>query len=482
MKKNNFINMMWFTLSRKRTYSLYILLIIAIACKDDEELLTDDITITDDVVNTDDNVAPEEGFTVQYTSIYGGSQVDTFQAITATPDGGFAALGHTQSVDGDVTDNDSQINKLWLVKADQDGAIQWSKTYGGSEDSRGTKVITTTDGGYAILGYSESSDGDMTENAGFYDHWIAKLDAQGNILWQKSYGFSGSDQAYGLIQTTDGGFFTSGFLDVTASQGEGNDGIQDPNNTNDNTRATLHGVGEFWGHKLDANGNLVWRRYYGGTNNDRSYEALQAPDGGILMVGNSESNDFDISDSQGSYDFWAVRLSASGDLLWERSLGGSQIEIAYTATTTSDGAYLLAGDTRSSDGDVTNFRGSADVWLVKLSDQGELLWQKTLGGSNFETTRSITQTPDGYAITGASRSLDGQVTTNNGQNDIWVVSIDQDGELLKQQSFGGNGQDFGYGITATTDGTLIIAGDTDSTSGPLVASKGATDAVIIKLN
>lgn len=467
------------TLSRKRYY--LILLIIALGCKEDDSPLEDEGITTDDVVTTDDGNTNTQGFTVDFIKVLGGSQVDTFQSVAVSSDGGYVALGHTQSIDGDVTDNDTQINKLWLVKTNEDGDVQWSKTYGGSEDNRGSKVISTTDGGYAMLGYSESSDGNLTENAGFYDHWVVKLDSEGAIEWQKSFGFSGSDQALDIIQTTDGGYFTSGFLDVSASGGDGNDGFQEDQDISQ-TRATLHGVGEFWGHKLDASGNLVWRRYFGGSNNDRAYAAAQAPDGGILMTGSSESEDFDVSASQGSYDFWAVRIDNTGTLLWEKSMGGSQIEIAYALTTTADGNYLLAGDTRSSDGDVTSFRGSADVWLVKIDDQGELLWQKTLGGSNFDTARAITPISGGYALTGASRSADGQVTQNNGQNDFWVATINENGELQKEQSFGGNSQDFGYGITATSTGALLIAGDTDSTSGPLTAQKGATDAVLIKLN
>ena len=227
---------------------------------------------------------------------------------------------------------------------------------------------------------------------------------------------------------------------------------------------------------------MEWRRYFGGSNNDRSYAVVASPQGGVLMVGNSESDDFDISNPNGSYDFWAVRLTGSGDLLWEKSLGGSQIDIAYAATTTSDGGYILAGDTRSNDGDVSTFRGSADVWLVKIDDQGDLIWQKTLGGSNFDTARAITRIPGGYAIAGASRSADDQVTINNGQNDIWVAAIDESGSLQRQASFGGNSQDFGYGIAATTNGDIIVVGDTESTMGPLTSLNGTTDAVLIKLN
>ena len=126
----------------------------------------------------------------------------------------------------------------------------------------------------------------------------------------------------------------------------------------------MHGVGEFWGHKLDANGDLVWRRYFGGTNNDRVNQVIEAQDSGILMIGASESNDFDVTDSRGSYDFWAVRLDQEGNLIWEQSYGGSEIDIAYSAVTTSDGGYLLVGDTRSNDLDVTNHRAVSYTHLT----------------------------------------------------------------------------------------------------------------------
>ena len=474
------------SLSRKRVYIILIATIIFISCSKDESTTSDDAIVTDDTAITDDDNTGNDNtaidLNIDFTQVLGGSQNDSFRAVVATPDGGYAALGDSQSIDGDITDNDSQINKLWFVKMNQEGAIVISKTYGGSEDNRATDIINTSDGGYAILGYSESSDGDLTENNGFYDHWIAKLDSQGNIEWEHSYGFPGSDQANALIQTSDGGFFTAGFLDVSASGGDGNNGFQEnTEENNQNNRATLHGVGEFWGHKLNASGELVWRRYFGGSNNDRAYDVTSSPDGGILMVGASESADFDISASQGSYDFWAVRIDNTGELVWEKSLGGTEIDIGYAVTNTTDGAYILAGDTRSSDGDITNPRGNADIWLVKLTDNGEILWQKNLGGSNFDTLRAITNTPNGYAITGASRSSDDQVTENNGQNDLWIATTDTSGNLTDQLVIGGNNQDFGYGITTTTQGDIIVVGDTASTNGPLTTSNGETDAVLIKI-
>lgn len=472
------MNYLLSTLSRKRLPTLFLLLLIAISCSDDDSDTpipenTDSETETpapdtesEDPVNTD--------LLLDFIAVQGGSQNDTYRDVIATSDGGFAALGYSQSIDGDITDNTIQVNMYWLTKIDNAGNIQWSKTYGGSEDDRGEKVIQTFDGGYAILGYSRSSDGDVSANEGFHDHWLVKLDANGTIEWEKNYGFSGSDQAFSLVQTSDGGYFTAGFLDVTASDGEGDDG--------EPTRGAQHGVGEFWGHKLDANGTREWRRYFGGTNNDRAYATVQTDDGGILMVGASESNDFDISDPKGSYDFWAVRLDAQGSFLWEQSYGGSEIDIAYAVTKTPDGNYLIAGDTRSTDGDVTNFKGNADVWLVKINDQGTLLWEKTLGGTGFDSARAITTSPNGFALTGTSRSTDIDVTENNGQNDIWVAIVSDTGDLQNQLVFGGNDIDFGYGIASNPQGSIIVAGDTQSTSGELTNTYGASDAVLIKIN
>ncbi len=479
MRKKIFHNNSFSTLSRKRIYIILLTLFTFISCSKDESTSTNDDEgfTNDDDGNTDDNDTLDN-LSIEFIKVLGGSQNDSFRAVVSTSDGGYAAIGDSQSTDGDITDNDDQINQLWLVKTDQNGTIIFSKTYGGSEDNRATDIITTSDGGYAILGYSESSDGDLTDNNGFYDHWIAKLDSQGTIEWQHNYGFSGSDQANALIQTTDGGFFTAGFLDVTASGGDGNNGFQENNQT---TRNTLHGVGEFWGHKLDASGNLVWRRYFGGSNNDRAYDVTNAPDGGILMVGASESADFDISASQGSYDFWAVRIDNSGELLWEKSLGGTEIDIAYAVTNATDGAYIIAGDTRSSDGHITAPRGNADIWLVKLNDEAEIVWQRSLGGSNFDTLRDITNTSNGYVITGASRSSDGQVTENNGQNDFWIATTDTSGNLTDQLVIGGNNQDFGYGVTTDSQGNIIVVGDTASTNGSLTTSNGETDAVLIKI-
>ncbi|RMB58605.1 hypothetical protein EAX61_09925 [Dokdonia sinensis] len=458
--------MLLFTLSRKRLHLLSLFLIFAVACSDDESPTPD----TEEIETTDDNGSTEEPvdmLEVAFIKTYGGSQADSFRDVIATSDGGFATLGFSQSVDGDIIDNSEQVNMYWMVKTDTEGAIQWSKTYGGNNDDRGQKLIQTQDGGYALAGFAQSSDGDITSNEGFYDQWVVKLDASGNVQWERNFGFSGSDQANAIVQTSDGGYFVAGFLDVSASDGEGNDG--------------RHGVGEFWVHKLDANGNLIWRRFFGGSNNDRANDVVATTDGGVIMVGSSESDDFDITNPKGSYDFWAVKIDSNGNLQWQKNYGGSETDTAYAITTTADGNYIIAGDTRSADGDITNFKGTADVWIVKINNQGDLIWEKTLGGTGFDAARDIIPQGNGFVITGASRSEDGDITENKGQSDIWVAQLDADGDVQWQKTLGGSGLDFGYGAAVSQNGSIMIAGDGNSNDQDITGSNGSIDGLLIKI-
>ncbi|WP_181899480.1 hypothetical protein [Flagellimonas nanhaiensis] len=411
---------------------------------------------------------------IEWVKTYGGSGEDTAQSIIQTSDGGYAVLGYSNSINGDLMGKTQEVNDYWLLKLDANGDLEWSKTYGGSKDDKGQSVIQTLDGGYAIVGYAMSDDGDGTNNQGFHDNWILRLDASGNILWEKSFGFAGHDHSYDVVQTPDGGFFFAGFLDVTLSNGEGNFGK--------GSYLTRHGVGEFWGTKLDANGNLQWRRYFGGTNNDRAHGVVQANDGGFVMAGFSESDDFDISNTKGSYDFWVVKVDSSGNMLWERSFGGTGIEISYDIVKTQDGGYAIAGNTFSTDTDVSKNNGESDVWLIKIDDSGNLLWERTFGGTGFDAARGLSTTSDGgFVLAGNSKSLDGDASESNGENDLWVIKTDAQGNLTYQQSFGGANLDFGFDVLENSNGSLVVVGETASDLFQDIGSKGMTDLVIIKI-
>ncbi len=441
-----------------------LFLITLFSCKKDD----------DSVIANDDDI-PSVDFSGElvWAKTYGGSNEDDATSIVKTPDGGYAIAGFTLSNDGDILDKTTTDADFWVFKLDAEGTLVWSKTYGGSNDDRATKIINTEDGGFAVTGYTRSNDGDVSINNGFYDYWLLKLDASGNIQWEKTYGFSGNDQGQSVIQTADGGYFLTGFLDFDGRASQG---------TTVKSQGR-HGVGEFWAIKTDASGEVEWTQYYGGTNNDRSYDVVQTDDGGFIMIGNTESDDFDITDSKGSYDFWAVRVTSSGEIVWAKNYGGSAIEIAYSITKSQDGNYFIVGDTRSTDQDVTNNKGNADAWLIKINDNGDLLWQKTYGGTQFDTGRSAEQFPDAkIAVFGSSRSQDQDVSANYGQSDFWLVITDQDGSIILEKNFGGSNLEFGNDSVITQDNKVVVVGSSQSSDFDVPENKGSKDALILLLN
>lgn len=403
----------------------------------------------------------------------GGSRNDVAQSVIATNDGGFAVLGYTQSNNGNILDKSDESYDFWLLKFDSNANLEWTKTFGGSEDDRGFSLIQTSDSGYALLGYTSSSNGDVSTHNGARDFWLVKTDTEGTLIWEKTYGFSGVDQGTHIIETSDNNLMISGVLDVTAS---GGDGIFGRN-------TTRHAGGDYWLLKLTSTGDLIWSRYYGGSFTDVPYEFVETPSGEVLIVGSSDSNDVDISSSKGSYDFWTVNANSNGELNWERSYGGAEIDEARGIINSNDGNYVIVGDTRSRDQDVSLNNGAADIWLIKISDNGEILWNRSIGGTNFDVPRSISSTLDGgYIIAGSSRSSDGQLSLNQGQNDAWLVKMNENGDLMSQKSFGGSDIDFGYDATQLQNGAYILVGESNSDNGDIQENKGFTDLLIIKTN
>lgn len=409
------------------------------------------------------------------TLAFGGSGDDTARSVIETSDGGFAVLGFTNSINGHLATKTLEVNDYWVLKFNSQNELEWQKTYGGSGDDRGQAIIQTSDGGYAITGYAQSDDGDASNNEGFHDNWILKLDATGNILWQKSFGYAGHDHSYDLVETADNGLFFSGFLDVTSSNGEGA--------TDKNSSLFAHGVGEFWGTKIDNEGVLQWRKYFGGTNNDRAYGVVKADDGGYVMAGFTESDDFDISSSKGSYDFWVVKVNKLGDLEWEQSFGGTGIDQAQDIANTTDGGYAIVGHTFSTDIQVTENYGESDIWLVKINRMGRLDWQRNFGGSEFDAAHSVKPTLDGgFLLAGNSKSSDADLTANNGENDMWLLKTNETGELLWQISIGGSDLDFAYDAIETSTGDIIVVGESASADFPNHTLKDAQDLIILRFS
>ncbi len=417
--------------------------------------------------------APEIGIKIislNKSVTYGGTKNEIARSVISFNDGSYAVVGFTQSLDGDVSTSKTETQyDFWVLKFDSNDNLQWQKVYGGSSDDKAYKAISTSDNGITIAGYSKSNDGDLNSNEGFEDFWVLKLDNNGTIQWQTTTGFLGVDQAFSLTQTTDGGIFVGGILDVTSSNGEGN-----------SLAKTQHAGGDYWAIKLNSNGDIEWRNYFGGTNTDTCYDVVETTDGYIL-VGSSDSTDVDINNNKGSYDFWIIKIDNAGNLLWEKNFGGTEIDEARAITKTNDGNFIIVGDTRSNDQDISINNGGADLWVIKINNDGELLWEKNFGGSNFDVARSINKTSDGgYVISGSSRSLDNGFT-NQGQNDAWILKISSEGNEEWQQIIGGSNIDFFYDAIELEDGSFVAVGESSSNDGNIETNKGFSDLLIIKL-
>ena len=350
-----------------------------------------------------------------------------------------------------------------LVSLSAQATIQWQKTYGGSEFEQLYSIQQTTDSGFVMVGVTFSNNGDVSGNHGGVDFWVVKVTESGVIQWKKTYGGSNNDWPYSIQQTSDGGYIMAGLTMSNNGDVLGN-----------------HGDRDCWVVKLNGAGTIQWQKSLGGSGPDEGWSVKQTSDGGYIVAGGSASNNGDVMGNHGYYDVWVVKLSGAGDIQWQKSLGGSNADNAKCVIQTSDGGYMVAGETESNDGDVSVSYGNPDFWIVKLDEAGSIEWEKALGGIGIDVARSISQLSDGnYVVSGYVGSA---VPGHLGGFDYWVVKLNSTGEVLWQKAYGGGENDQAYGMQATTDGGFIIIGDSYSTNGDVLGNDGGLDIWVLKLN
>ncbi len=356
---------------------------------------------------------------LQWKRSIGGIGSEVPNSIQQTFDGGFIIAGSHQNVNNVSGNGNHGSSDFYIVKLSSNGVIQYSEfnlpqgeQYGGTGGEIASSIQQTLDSGYIVAGYSYSSDGDLSTNYGQSDYWIVKLNSLFVIQWQKTYGGSLEDEAQSIQQTSDGGYIVAGNsrshdFDVTSNIGN-------------------H---DYWILKLNSVGELVWQGSYGGSAEDYPKSIHQTNDGGYIIAGYTISQ-LGLNNNQfGSFDYYVVKINATGTIQWHKSYGGRKDDVALAIQITCDDGYILSGYSFSVDGDITNHHGSnttSDSWIVKLTSTGIIEWENSLGGSNIDAATSIQQTEDkGYIICGYSFSSDGDVTLNHGQEDFWIVKLQQ---------------------------------------------------------
>jgi len=349
----------------------------------------------------------------RWAETLGGPKPDTFGSLLSGSDDDVFVSGETQSYgygNGDV----------WLLKVGPDGNVLTQRTYGDASTESGS-FRTTSDGGFVCAGATMSSRG-MGRRDRLGDLWVLRTDGTGKILWQRSYGGSGADGANDIRQTTDGGFIVVG---QTQSFGSGGwDG---------------------WVLRLTSTGNVVWQKALGGKKDDMLGSVRTTADGGFIVAGTTESY------GAGSSDAWLLKLTSSGRVDLQKTFGGPQADGGCVAGMTSDGGYLLTAHTSSFGA------GEQDAWVLKLKNTGSVVWQMTYGGPKNDWVGPYRiHEGKSYLLTGFSESY------GHGQSDAWLFNINDKGKMIWQRTYGGTGQDWGGSVTTLDGGDLLLAGYTDS--------------------
>jgi len=366
---------------------------------------------------------------------------DTFRIVQSLPDGGYVLGGESYSAASDWD--------YWTVRIDGDGRVLWSHSFGGAGGDELRDLQLTSDGGFLLGGWSSSGiEGARTSpNYGGYDFWIVRLDANGNKLWDRSFGGAGHDGIYGLQPTTDGGYILGG----VSESGVGG------NKTSPNL-----GMFDFWLVRVDANGNKLWDRSYGGAKRDFWAKARQTRDGGFVMFGTSESEPGGNKTSllYGEDNAWIVRTDANGNKLWDQSYGGNRFEWLAGVAELADGALLFAGGSASESGGnkTTPAFGEGDGFILVLNADGSKRRDQSFGGISYDWFLSLAPMPDGgFIIGGASQSpVSGNKTSPNvSVQDPWLVRLDASGHKLWDRVAPGG---FLEDVRPTSDGGFIIVG------------------------
>ncbi|HQZ78378.1 MAG TPA: hypothetical protein PK190_10465, partial [Bacteroidia bacterium] len=356
--------------------------------------------------------------------------------------------------------------------------IEWQNTIGGNYYDQLNSIQQTSDGGYILGGWSDSNiSGDKTEDSqGNYDYWVVKLDAAGNIQWQNTIGGNSVDYLTSIQQTTDGGYILGGWS---------NSGVSGDKTENS------QGANDYWVVKLDPIGYIQWQNTIGGGSYDYLTSIQQTTDGGYILGGMSQS---DVSGDkteicQGDFDYWVVKLDASGNIQWQNTIGGNSWDELESLEQTTDGGYILGGYSYSDiSGDKTeNCQGNHDYWVVKLDASGNIQWQNTIGGNLDDLLYSVQQTSDGgYILGGASGSgFSGDKTeSSQGYFDYWVVKLYTTGNIQWQNTIGGGSLDHLNSIQQTSDGGYILGGVSisDISGDKTENSQGANDYWVVKLD
>jgi S-layer homology domain len=336
---------------------------------------------------------------------YGASENETVSSFVQTSDSGFMVAGVTNSMGAGAND-------LLLIKLNSLGSIQWQKTIGGGAADYSPAVLENADGTFIIAATA------ISFGNGSQDIWVIKLNATGNILWQKIYQTTSNEVAVSIAQDATGGYLIGGAVFSS-------------------------GVPHALLVKIDGLGAVQWQKTYGGTGADY-ISSVKRFGNDYIICG------YTASWGHGGYDFWMFRVNATGTVVWQKTYGGALNDMAIDFEPAGSTGYLVVGSTESF---ATN---GSDFWIIKINTIGDLVWQKHYHAGYGDRLYSIKTTGSNFVATGRTDLFGTEYW------DLVVMQLDGNGGLVWQKMYGGVDNDSGYSMIVLADSSLMVAGYTDS--------------------
>ena len=355
---------------------------------------------------------------------------ETANSMQQTTDGGYIVAGSTNSsgVPGHP--------HAWVVKLDSLGNVVWQKTYGGNGPDGACSVQQTSDGGFIVAGDLGTFAG-CPARGNLNQAWVFKLDPMGNIVWQRTYLRSAS--ADSIQQTSDGGFILAGWGQPACVI----------------CFSPPFGV---WVVKLTPLGNITWQQVYSIGITSFASSVRQTSDGGFMVAGSVKECCFGNADN---WDALIFKVNATGGIVWQKTYGGPDVDEAHSIQLTSDSGFIVAGESSSfgaGDADGWGAQGNCifpcpHAWVLKMDALGNVIWQKSYGGTIIDHANSVDQTSNGgYIVVGSTGSPGG----------AWVFRLDSIGNIVWEK---GGPSIASASVHQTSDGGFVAGGSSTASAG-----------------
>jgi len=380
-------------------------------------------------------------FEIKWQQCFGGGGSEFARSAIQTSDSGFVFVGKSTSFgpamplcSGSVQD------RIMMAKVDANGNLLWYNCIGTQNIEDVSEVIQTLDGGFAVIG-----------TASFLSVYVVKTDSAGDFEWESVFAANDDDYGKSIIQLNDSNYVLAATVSSTNGPISGN-----------------HGNEDYWIAKLDSVGNILWQHCFGGGGRDYASSIISTLDNGFIINGTTNSGN--LPGYHGYGDVFVVKTDSVGTLQWQKNFGGSAYEEGYDIIATADGGYVTANASTSNDFDVTGNHNSYDFWILKINSTGNLVWQLSSGSVEGERAYSIAPTSNGGFVVGGytNGSVYNPLTNVHTDEDFYAIRVDSAGNQEWGMCFGGSRTDHAYSIVTTFNDEYLILGNSESVDGDLM--------------